>query len=214
LTVVGNSGEWSDLLDPQVPEIVKLILEGWGLMGPIAPDSKEDPISLELCKKLRSVKNSSHLSLRIYPQFVELDSKAHGVDLGRIDIVFAPLVPDEEVYFALECKRVNVAHADGSVRGYYSEYVTEGLSRFVSGQYSSEVRHGGMIAFVLDGNVAEAMKGIVRNINAKSGPLGLTAAGVEASQYLPTNPSVRQTTHQRAVAAGEVVVQHFFLAST
>lgn len=213
MTIAGNPGQWIDLLDSLVPDIVNLVLDGWGLMGSIPPDSKEDPVSEELCKMLRSARSLSELPLQVHTQFVELDSQSQGVDQGRIDIVFALLVPDESVYFALECKRVRVTHTDGSVRPYYSEYVTQGLFRFVSGQYSSEVRHGGMIAFVLDGNVTTAMRGIVRNIKAKSAPLGLTAAGVEASQYVPTNPSVHQTTHQRTVAAGEVVVQHFFMSS-
>ncbi len=214
MTILGNRDEWISLLDSLIPEIVNLILEAWALMGQIAPDSKEDPVSEELCKRLRSTKRHLQLPLCVNTQHVELDSKARGVDQGRIDIVFTPLVPDESIYFALECKRVNVAQADGSTRGYHSEYVSEGLMRFVSGQYANEVRHGGMLAFVLDGNVSKAMKGVVRNIKTKTVLLGLTSAGVEASQYLPTNESVRQTTHQRTATAGEVVVQHFFMAST
>lgn len=42
---------------------------------------------------------------------------------------------DEDAYVACECKRLNVPYKTG-VRGLVSEYVDEGLMRFVTGQYS------------------------------------------------------------------------------
>jgi hypothetical protein len=49
MNVVGNAEQWHDLLDSLVPDIVDLILAAWNTMPPIAADSKEDPVSLELC---------------------------------------------------------------------------------------------------------------------------------------------------------------------
>jgi hypothetical protein len=75
---------------------------------------------------------------------VELEPAA-GQELGRLDISFQPQFGWEDIYFCLECKRLNVVR-NGEVRSYASEYVTFGVVRFVSGQYASKVHHGGMLA--------------------------------------------------------------------
>jgi hypothetical protein len=212
MTIIGRSDRWHGLLDSLVPDIVHLILTAWDSMPPIEPDSREDPVSDELCRKLRFAKQLADLPLQIRPQIVELDSADEDVEQGRIDIVFLPLVPDESVYFALECKRVNAKKAGKKIRRYFSEYVSEGLMRFVTGQYSHAVRHGGMIAFVLDGDVKGAMKGVVKNIVDKREQVKLSSDDVGASRYVPTNEFVRETMHSRSVSAGEVLIQHFFLS--
>jgi hypothetical protein len=211
MTIIGRSDQWHGLLDSLVPDIVDLIVTAWDSMPPIAPDSREDPVSDELCKRLRAAKQLADLPLQIRPQIVELDSAAEDVKQGRIDIVFLPLVPDESIYFALECKRVNARKAGKKIRRYFSEYVTEGLMRFITGQYSHAVRHGGMIAFVLDGDVKSAMEGVVKNIVDKRKQVQLVSGEVGASRYVPSNEFARETTHSRSVSAGEVLIQHFFL---
>ena len=211
MTIQGNTQQWHDLLDSFVPDIVNLILAAWESMPPIANDSKEDPVSIELCKKLRTAKTLADLPLQVHTQTVELDSQAENVEQGRIDITFHPMVPSEAIYFALECKRVNVMQANGKVRRYFAEYVTEGLTRFVSGQYSHSVRQGGMIAFVLDGDVPSAINGVLRNIVDKRILIRLIDESVKPSRFLPANESMRETTHSRDTNAGDVLIQHFFL---
>src|SRR2546426_11585469 len=41
-------------------------------------------------------------------------------------------------------------------RGFSALLVKEGMQRFVDGKYSRFVRHGGMLGYVLDGQVARA----------------------------------------------------------
>ena len=212
MSVYGNAEQWQDLLDSLVPDIVELILAAWQTMPPIPPDSKEDPVSLELCRQLRAQRALSELPLSVHTQTVELNEDAD-IDDGRIDLTFHPLVPSEEIYFALECKRVNVLQPNGKIRRYFAEYVTLGLTRFVTGQYSRAVRHGGMLAFVLDGDVNAASEGILRNIIAKRNEVALLDEEVGPSRFAPGNECIRETTHLRAAEAGNVVVQHFFLAA-
>ena len=76
-----------------------------------------------------------------------------------MDIVFSPLVPREDVYFCLECKRLNVIN-DGQVRPYTSEYIIHGMLRFIRGQDAAQMRHGGMLGYVLDGNVEQAIENV------------------------------------------------------
>ena len=120
MSVYGNSEQWLDLLDSLIPDIVKLILAAWQTMPPIAPDSKEDPVSLELCRQLRAKRALSELPLTVHTQTVELSDDAD-IDDGRIDLTFHPLVPSEEIYFALECKRVNVLQPKGDPKASKTE---------------------------------------------------------------------------------------------
>lgn len=211
MSVFGNAEEWQDLLDSLVPDIVELILAAWQTMPPIEPDAKEDPVSLELCRQLRASRELSELPLQVYTQTVELNADAD-IEDGRIDLTFHPLVPSEAIYFALECKRVNVLQRDSKVRRYFAEYVTQGLTRFVTGQYSHTVRHGGMLAFVLDGDVVAAADGILRNIIANRNLLALVDEEIGRSRFASENECMRETTHSRSVEAGDVLVQHFFMA--
>lgn len=98
MSVFGDSEQWNDLLDSLVPDIVQLVLTAWQAMPPIAPDSKEDPVSLELCRHLRASRMLSELPMQVHTQMVELNDEAD-VDDGRIDLTFHPLVPSARSTF-------------------------------------------------------------------------------------------------------------------
>jgi hypothetical protein len=176
-----------------------------------AANALEDPVSEALCRLLRQSRSRCDLPFRIDTQLVELDPAA-GQDQGRMDIVFSPPVPREDIYFCLECKRINVRGSNG-VRPYSAEYVRFGMFRFIRGQYADAVRFGGMIAFVLDGEIAGAITGIEGNIRAQHQELGMEPPGVFASSTLrPNDTRVRETRHLRANHADPFVIHHLFMA--
>jgi hypothetical protein len=150
---------------------------------------------------------------QIRPQVVELDPMP-GEDMGRMDIAFIPLVPREDIYFCLECKRLNVIK-DGKPRAYASQYVNAGMIRFIEGQYSKAVRHGGMLAYVLDGDVAKAMNNVRRNIRRSRKALCMTATGaLVASTVLTTDARARETKHRRAYETELFRIHHLFMANS
>ena len=211
MTHAGNLGAWVNLLDSQVPDILSLVIEAWGQMPDIAPDAKEDPVSETLCRKLRQSRNRCDLPLRIDTQLVELDPAADE-DQGRMDIVFSPMVPRESIYFSLECKRLNVLTSDGTIRPYSAEYVRFGMMRFVKGQYALQVRHGGMLAFVLDGDVASAIAGISRNVQRLRNELAMKEEDHPArSGVFPDDDRLRETSHDRAAPADPITIHHLFM---
>src|SRR6185437_556375 len=106
---------------------------------------------------------------QIHTQQVEIDPQP-GEDMGRMDIVFNVLVPREEIYFCLEGKRLNVVN-NGVTRAYAAEYVSHGMMRFVTGQYSAAVRHGGMIGYVLDRDIPRAILNVEANVQAQHAAL-------------------------------------------
>jgi hypothetical protein len=70
---------------------------------------------------------------------------------GRADIRILPVNKyiNDEAYYIIECKRLDNQNLTG-VSGLNSEYVKNGVCRFVTGYYSSYFRINGMIGFVVD----------------------------------------------------------------
>ena len=209
MTIAGIPTEWANLLDSLVPEILNLVIASWEEMPSPAPDDKEDNITIALCRALMRNRTTRGLPFQIRTQVVELDPMP-GQDLGRLDIVFILLVPREDIYFCLESKRLNVVK-NGEIRAYASEYVTFGMLRFVTGQYAKAVRHGGMLGYVLDGNVSRAMANVEANIQRHHVALCMTSPGeFLPSMTLKDDPRARETHHQRAHEPTSFCIHHLF----
>jgi len=212
MTLIGTPPpEWVNLIDYLVPDILSLVISTWEEMPPPAPDALEDPTTEQLCRCLRQNRNSSSLPFRIDIQMVELDP-AVDQDQGRMDIVFSPMVPHESIYFCLECKRLNVVGVN-EVRAYASEYVLYGMMRFIRGQYSAMVQHGGMLGYVLNGDVKRAIKNVSGAVKKNYCDLGMEAPGeMRPSSLLPDNLRIRETHHERQHISDLFQIHHIFVS--
>jgi hypothetical protein len=209
----GNPADWADLLDPMVPEILRLVVDTWVSMPAPAADEKEDNITGALCRALRQNRAARELPFQIHTQQVELDPNP-GEDMGRLDIVFNILVPREDIYFCLEGKRLNVVK-DGVTRAYASEYVSLGMMRFVTGQYSRAVRHGGMIGYVLDGKIKRAIKNVETNIQSQCSALRMTPPGTLLTSALMNDDGrARETHHRRDHDPNKFRIHHLFMSAS
>ena len=187
---VGTPDDWIDLIDSLVPDILKLIISTWEQMPAPGGDALEDPTTEDLSRWLRRNRDASLLPFQIHVQMVELGADA-GDDQGRMDIVFLPLVPREDIYFCLECKRLNVVH-EKTVRSYASEYLTFGMTRFIEGKYAAQVRNGGMLGYVLDDNVAKAIQNVSRLIKKRHEQLRMQSPGeMTRSSILPDDTRLK-----------------------
>ena len=206
---LGPPDDWLDLIASLVPDILELVRSTWETMPPLAPDSLEDPATEELCRRLRQSRTAANLPFRIDTQLMELGESSDS-DQGRMDIVFSPLVPTEVVYFCLECKRLNVIKS-GSMRSYAAEYVIHGMMRFITGRYSSQVQHGGMLGYVLDGNVEGAIDRVSVAIGRRRKELRMEGLDlVRRSSVRTEDPWARETQHWRGSNGGRFVIQHLF----
>ncbi|NYG47933.1 hypothetical protein GGD67_005416 [Bradyrhizobium sp. IAR9] len=90
---------------------------------------------------------------RIVPQYPLLAQNAQQLlQVGsKIDFVLT-IGDDEDVYLACECKRLNVPYKK-KTRALAHEYVRDGLTRFVTGQYSNGLPLAMMIGYVMDAQV-------------------------------------------------------------
>jgi hypothetical protein len=210
---IGVPGEWSQLIESLVPDILSLIISSWATMPAVATaNPREDSITEQLCRLLRMNRTSGDLPFQIHTQMVELDPSA-GEDQGRMDIVFLPMVPREDVYFCLECKRLN-APDSGGVRALASEYVTHGMMRFVRGQYAVRVHHGGMLGYVLDGKVAGAIQSVGNLIKKRHKELQIQPPGdLEPSSIRFGDQQTRETRHVRRAQSKTFSIHHMFAAA-
>lgn len=211
MRTIGSPTDWINLLDSLVPEILALVIATWEEMPAPAGDALEDPVTNAFCIRLRAGRNRCDLPFRIDTQLVELEPAA-GQDQGRLDIVFSPLIPREDIYFCLECKRLNV-RGENAIRPLFVEYVRFGMLRFVRGQYANSVRNAGMLAYVLDGNVVGAIVGVQTNVSNLHRELGMDPPGaLLASSILSADSRIRETRHRRLNHSEPFVIHHLFMA--
>ena len=210
MRALGTPDDWHGLFAALVPDILELVWSTWRTMRPLAPDALEDPTTEELCRRLRQSRTAAELPFRIDIQMVEL-GESPDADQGRMDIVFSPPLPTEVVYFCLECKRLNVRKA-GATRSYATDYVIHGMMRFITGQYAPHVQHGGMLGYVLDGDVARAIEGVSAAIGRRCEELGMgRPCALHQSSIRTTDASAMETQHSRGHDGEPFVIQHLFV---
>jgi hypothetical protein len=209
--IEGNSAEWDEFFAGKgVPAVLALVLNAWEALAPPAAGEREDATSVRLyAAMLKKQDRQAHPFLIRY-QDVEVD-----VDLaketGRKDIVFFPC-HDGDIYFCLEAKRLNV-RVNGVMKSLADEYVKEGMRRFVVGKYSRHVHHGGMLGYVLDGDIPRAMQNVLDNIRARHAQLGMDAPGDWAeSPFRPGDSRARESGHRRSHTAVRFRLQHQFVS--
>jgi hypothetical protein len=127
-------------------------------------------------------------------------------DEGRVDIRFS-CGHDDDVYLAFECKRLRISrkkHLDSGT----TQYVENGMMRFIVGKYSKGLPDGGMVAYVMDGNVSAAIDAVGNAIESSKQIAAMSRP--TKSRYLPAAPSVQESVHR--IEGRELILQHVFLA--
>lgn len=138
-----------ELSDDQIATVTDLLCGGAvEARTLITAGMLEVPITNLVKKAIRRLKKQLGLTnLEIGGEFELLDMSNDDPEvLGRIDIIFRFLhqFGDEDAYLGVECKRV--AYGDSSLN---QRYVTQGVSRFVTGQYAAGHHWGMMLGYVL-----------------------------------------------------------------
>lgn len=216
MSVSGSPNAWADLLEDILPNLLQLVVDTWDtLKGPLT-NAREDTVTNALCRALKANKKLRGLPVYVIPQMVELEP-AEGEDLGRLDIAFLPTgiqgSPDESIYFCLECKWLNVV-INGGKRPKGSEYVKHGMLRFVTGQYAKAVRHGGMVGYVLDGDIEGAIANVEDNIQRHCTILCMKNPGeLLTSSILTYVPTARESFHNRQGETVPFRVHHLFFTA-
>lgn len=209
--IKGNAAYWSEVFPQElIPQILEMVLSVWKGLPKRSRRELEIRTTRRFLHALINDKNMrKQVPVRISRECIEDDLRT-GRQLGRIDLCFIP--PNschEQVYFAFECKRLNVRYP-GKTISLASEYVKAGMIRFINSKYASILHKGGMIAYVLDGNTTSAVKGVNRNVKRHRLKLKMKVPGElgECSILPPGNPA-KETTHH--LASRKFTIYHIFL---
>jgi hypothetical protein len=208
---VGDSSYWDDFfLQNLIPAVLDHVIATWKQMPKPKPSDLEDDISLKLYSAMVKAKDRNSHAFRIDYQSIEVDLNVAAVT-GKKDIVFIPTLQQEEIYLCLEAKRLN-AVISSIQRSLADKYVKEGMQRFVDGKYARFVRHGAMLAYVLDGDINRAMQNIENNIGKRLSELRMAKnGGFLASAIRPNDRRIKETRHHRAHEKEIFRIHHLFM---
>ncbi|HWE39441.1 MAG TPA: hypothetical protein VG406_23015 [Isosphaeraceae bacterium] len=87
------------------------------------------------------------------------------------------------------------------------------MQRFADGRYSRHIHHGGMLGYVLDGDIERAVKNVLSNIRANASSLGMDApGGWDSSPFRPDDGHAKQSVHRRVHTGVRFQLQHQFVS--
>ena len=99
---------------------------------------------------------------------------------------------------------------EGRRRSLSGEYVKNGMMRYVEGKYAGGLDKGGMLGYVMDGEVSSAIGSVGRSIAEQRAELKLNNGGLERSSIMPADDRVRETRH--LFDSRRFVTHHLFVA--
>ncbi len=197
-----------------LPYVFRMILEEWPKFErPERP--LENRITNRFVGHLNSVCRRPELFSQALPFSFDYRKKLSDADAdsesGEIDIVVDSYSPHPDAYFSFECKRLNVTF-DSGFRSLAAEYVgEEGMCCFVSIQYPCTCGAGGMIGYVMDGNISAAKSSINHSLSRRQIELRLQEpTQLHPATILANDPSICQTLH--SVDGVPLLIYHLLVA--
>lgn len=136
-----------------------------------------------------------------------------GKEVERSDLEFhlrCHNIRGQKPYFVFESKRLNVPYGD-AVHSEAQAYVGDGgMGYLLAGGYNTVPDHSGMLAYVMDGNIAAAKKSVETQIERKSDELRLHGdAKIHSSTLMPSSGPHGETHH--TFVAQKAAIFHMFL---
>ena len=150
------------------------------------------------------------MPFKIWYELAEIDTSSG--EEGRIDILFSYIgTPQEEVYFAFECKRLRIPYESGLDTNNSNYVGDQGMVCFVTGKYSESGKNGGMIGYVMDGKTEKAIWSLGKLIKSKRAVLKLAKeTDLERSSVMADSENIRETRH--VLSTRRFTIHHVFLA--
>jgi len=187
----------------EVPYLIAATLEAFDHGYRATPSRKEDPISRQLVFALKRLQSSDRwewlTNYVINGQRDELEAELE-IHLGRTDITFEL---GSHHRFIWECKRLHF-----NKKTLYGEYRKEGVARFVSEKYAKGHDHGGMLGFVMDGEISKAVSGVENHLAGYRAELEIEGKCFQPCAE-PRDSRLRLSFH---FAEGGFKLYHCFLA--
>lgn len=194
----------------QIPIILSSIFKASSTLRKNTINDREDWITRRLCTRLVKIPTyrDGPLCIHLKEEIISSDLDA-GTAAGEVDFRVSCGL-GYEVYFVVEAKRLRVRLPNGQVKSGNSEYIKDGMMRFVTGQYAPLMEASAMLGYVFDGEIAEARSAIDKAVQDKAQKLRLKPPkGLTPSGILPGKP-VDETVHD--LGARSFTLYHVFVA--
>ena len=210
MTAAGDPALWADRFISLDTRFLERVVAIWPKCVAALPGQpSEDDITLNIVNLLSKDPRARRLFHWLEFQFEPFGftDEDTAYSKGKIDMALI-LDGERERYLAYECKRLNVVYG-GTTRSLATPYVTEGLVRFVTEQYSEDLSVGCMLGYVMDGDVEAAAAKVYAAIDSQRTRIGLTARPEtdrsigEAKRFF--------SRHLRAASGQEIEVRHALL---
>jgi hypothetical protein len=210
MAIIGSADLWSNFFpDDLIPDILSMVLDVWNVFKDNCDETLEVPITKCFRSHLEQYKDMKMLPIKIDREAI-VDDISTEKEIGRIDLRLTHGYRSE-VYFAFECKRLNVIDKNGRTSSLAKEYVMNGMTRFVGSepQYAKGLKQGGMIGYVMNGKIDDAITAVNKQIKANYIGLQMKSSkGLNASSRLP-NSLLKESLHH--LPSQEFTIHHVFL---
>ena len=208
--IVGDPSAWVARFRSLDERFLERVVAVWPSCVAVLPDDPhEDTITENLVAKVLEDAQARRLFhyLEYHYEPFGYTSEGRAFSKGEIDMAVL-LDQDRDCYLAYECKRLNVQRNDGT-RSLATEYVTQGVYRFLTEQYAAGLPIGCMLGYVLDGDGPAAGTKVLAAIAAQQTKIGLMG---DPERQSSIGPSRRfSTRHERAGDAPGIEVRHALL---
>jgi len=199
-----------ELSEDQLATVVDLLCCGAAnARSVVTTGMLEVPITIQVRKEVLRLKKQLEITnLQIVGEFELLDMSTDDPEvLGRIDIIlqFLHQFGDEEAYLAVECKRVAPGETTLNLR-----YVSQGVNRFVIGQYAAGHHWGMMLGYVLKVPSADLVTEIDARIRGSYGE----AARLHIATDHPQALSLHTCTLSQGSSGHTIRLMHIFVDMT
>ena len=126
MAIIGSADLWSNFFpDDLIPDILNMVLDVWNVFKYNCDETHEVPITKRFRSHLEQYKDLKMLPIRIDREAIVDDINTES-EIGRIDLRLTHGYRSE-VYFAFECKRLNVIDKNGRTSTLAKEYVMNGM---------------------------------------------------------------------------------------
>lgn len=210
MAIIGNADLWSNFFpNDLIPDILNMVLDVWNVFKDNCDETLEVPITKRFRSHLEQYKDLKMLPIRIDREAI-VDDISTEKEIGRIDLRLTHGYRSE-VYFAFECKRLNVVDKNSRTSSLAKEYVMNGMTRFVGSepQYAIGLKQGGMIGYVMNGKIDGAITAVNKQIKDHNKDLQMKPSkGLNPSSRFP-NSLTRESLHH--LPDHEFTIHHVFL---
>jgi hypothetical protein len=193
---LGDLSSWAKRFIAADERLLERIAHVWPACLSILPSQpEEDEITINLVHLLSKDPIVRRVCHWVEYQFEPFGTTPSGAKFSKGKIDIAVLLDwERERYIAYECKRLNVVSGGRRV-SLAMLYVKEGMMRFMIEKYAEALPVGCMLGYVLDGDIAFALRQVTRAITSYR-PLSL----LTGPTAIPTTMSIERflTAHTRS----------------